>query len=83
MLCQYRNIFGKPGEGIHRYRIFGLAAVDSGLTVAVVILISLLFRINFFTVLVAAMVLAVLVHKAFCVNTPITEAIFGPSPSSG
>lgn len=82
MSCKYQNIFGKPDEGAHKYRIFGLAAVDSGLTLAAVILIALLFRVNFFAVLAAAMVIAVLVHKAFCVNTLITKAIFGPSVPS-
>lgn len=82
MSCKYQNIFGKPNEGVHKYRIFGVAAVDSGLTVAVVILIALLFHVNFFAVLAAAMVIAVLVHKAFCVDTTVNKAIFGPSVAS-
>ena len=27
-LCQYSEIFGRPGEGVHKERLFGLAAVD-------------------------------------------------------
>lgn len=77
MSCKYQNILGKPNEGPHKYRIFGLAAVDLGLTVAVVILITLAFHLNFFAVFIFAMLLAVVVHRYFCVNTTINKAIFG------
>lgn len=27
-LCKYSEVFGRPGEGVHRERLFGMAAVD-------------------------------------------------------
>ena len=29
-LCQYKDIFGKPGEGAHSYRVANVAVVDVG-----------------------------------------------------
>ena len=31
--CQYANIFGKPGQGLHQYRLFNIAIVDVLLTI--------------------------------------------------
>jgi hypothetical protein len=60
-----------------KYRVFGIAAVDTGLTVAAVIIIALIFHMNFFCVLIFALFLAIVVHRYFCVNTTINKAIFG------
>jgi len=32
-LSKYKNIFGKPGKGIHSYRFFNIAIVDVFLTI--------------------------------------------------
>ena len=61
MLCQYKDIFGKVGEGVHSYRVLDFAIVDVIATVIgaylisratkqnfIIVLISLLFYINFF-----------------------------------
>lgn len=81
-LCQFKDAFGKPGEGSHKTRIFGVAAVDLLLTVALAVLIGLWRRWGiaktalFF---VGLMVLSLLVHKAFCVETTLTKKVFGKS----
>ena len=31
--CKYKDLFGKPGEGVHSYRIFNIAIVDVILTI--------------------------------------------------
>ena len=28
MLCKYKNIFGEPKIGIHKYRLFDIAIID-------------------------------------------------------
>lgn len=33
MLCQYKDVLGKVGEGIHSYKIFGISTVDVALTI--------------------------------------------------
>jgi hypothetical protein len=67
-LCKYADVFGKPKEGAHATRALGLAVVDVGLTAV----LALFFRhkVNAFCVLM------VLVHRAFCVHTTITDLVF-------
>lgn len=66
MLCQYKNIFGVPGQGLHRYRIFGVALVDLLLTVIVAYFIG-----DFWKSLIILLLLSVLVHLLFCVDTTV------------
>ena len=34
MLCKYKDVLGKPKQGLHKYRIFNIAIVDVLLTIA-------------------------------------------------
>jgi hypothetical protein len=44
-LCKYKDIFGKPGTGVHAHRVFGLASVDVALTVLLAIVLNItIFR---------------------------------------
>jgi len=79
MLCKYKNILGKPGEGVHSYRIFNIAVVDLLLTVL------LAFIIHFFLpkypliyILIFVFLLGIVAHRIFCVRTTVDKAIFGP-----
>lgn len=77
MLCAHRHVLGKPGEGVHRFRIAGVAAVDLGLTVAVAWLISTYWRLAFWKVLAVLLLLGVLAHRLFCVDTAVDRWLFG------
>jgi hypothetical protein len=37
MSCPYANLFGVPGQGVHATRIFGIAFVDTVLTLLLAI----------------------------------------------
>ena len=41
MLCQYKDLLGKVGEGIHSYRIYNIAIVDVLLTILGAFIIQL------------------------------------------
>lgn len=94
------DIFGKPGTGVHRTRIFGFAAVDVGLTLLAAVFIVWWYRLdlavrpwllhrtgihnhiacwilNTALVFSALMVLAVVLHRLFRVNTTLNVRIFG------
>jgi len=77
MFCEYKYIFGKPKEGIHKYRLFDLAIVDVAGTIICSYIISELFKWNFLIVLFVIFVIGILMHMLFCVNTTIGVAIFG------
>ena len=72
-LCKYANLFGAPGTGLHKYRVFGLAAVDLLATLIAAWFASRWWGwrgfwgwINAFIVL---FVIGEILHILFCVNT--------------
>jgi len=42
MLCQYKNILGNVGKGIHSYRLFNIAIMDVIFTILLALVIRLL-----------------------------------------
>ena len=46
MLCKYKDILGKVGQGVHSYRLFGIAIVDVLLTILGAYIINLLKLCN-------------------------------------
>jgi hypothetical protein len=72
-LCPFSNVFGKPEEGVHSYRIMNVAVVDTLLTVLVAFIIS---RKHFWKVLVALFFAGILLHRLFCVRTTIDKLLF-------
>lgn len=82
MSCQYKDIFGKPGEGIHSLRIpipglkNGIALVDTLLTLIAAYLIGQYYRMKTLHILAlffALMILGIIVHRLACVETPLTK----------
>ena len=47
-ICNYKNILGKPNEGVHSYRIFNLAIFDILATIFAGYLISYFYKKSFF-----------------------------------
>ena len=78
-LCQYQNLFGVQNQGIHSYRIFNIAIVDLFLTILAAIIIGNYWHLmpnklcNFSVILVLLLILSVIVHKLFCVQTTLTN----------
>ena len=78
-LEKYKDIFGKPGKGIHRFRVCNLAVVDILLTflLAKVIQVGLFPYISYPVVLLCTFVLGIFMHLLFGVQTPIQKFLFG------
>lgn len=75
-MCQYKDIFGKPNEGAHKHRLFGVAAVDLIGTVVISYLIARWLKKSFWLIFIIAMLLGVFLHKLFCVDTALNKKIF-------
>lgn len=75
-LCEYKNIFGTPGSGVHSYRVFDIAIVDVLLTVIVGIFISKIFNISVTYTLIGLFILSIIMHRLFCVRTKIDRLLF-------
>ena len=80
-LCQYKDLFGKPREGSHKYRIpfIDLALVDIALTVLAGFLAVKFTEFSPISVFIFLLILAIVSHKIFCVDTALNVALFGPS----
>ncbi len=81
-LCKYKNILGKPNEGIHSVRLFNISIMDVLLTIILGILIQLFLMrvchiyIDLFIILFILFSLGILLHRLFCVRTTIDKLLF-------
>ena len=76
-LCPYKNIFGKVGEGPHKYRLFGFAIVDTVATLVLAFIITRYTKQDPTLVFVALVLLSIIVHRAFCVESTLTKLALG------
>ena len=78
MSCQYKNIFGELGKGVHSYRIFDIAIVDVLFTVIAGYLIHLyiLPQYNTIYILFFLFLLGIILHRLFCVRTTVDKILF-------
>ena len=74
--CPYRYIFGRPGEGVHSYRLFGLAVVDVIATIVGALLAAWTFRWNIWITLVGFFLAGIIAHRLFCVRTTVDKILF-------
>jgi hypothetical protein len=75
-LCPYKDIFGKPNEGVHAYRIFDIAIVDLVSTIAAAYVISMYSKQDFKLILLILIILGIILHRLFCVRSTIDKFIF-------
>jgi hypothetical protein len=78
-LCQYKNILGEVGEGVHSIRFLNMAVVDVLLTILGSYLLSLNFNWDFWITLVVVFTLGIILHRLFCVRTTIDKLLFNNS----
>lgn len=76
-LCRYRHLFGIEGKGVHSYRLFDIAIVDTLLTILGSWIISAVLRKPFLIVFFAVLILGTILHRLFCVKTTVTKWVFG------
>jgi len=74
-LCKYKDMFGKPNEGPHSYRIFNIAIVDTLLTIIIGYLIAKFFKLKLLHVLIFLFILGTITHKLLCVETTLTKLL--------
>jgi hypothetical protein len=74
--CQYKDLFGRPREGAHAYRLFDVAVVDVVATIVVAFIIARVFGFVFWKSLVTLFLLGIISHRIFCVETTVDKLIF-------
>lgn len=75
-LCRYKNIFGEPGTGIHKYRVMNIAILDVIVTLLIAFILSKLFRHTFLFSLAYLILLMIIIHRVFCVRTTTDKFLF-------
>jgi uncharacterized membrane protein len=75
-LCRFKDVFGRPREGAHAYRVFDIAIVDVAATVIVAYLIARIFGFAFWKTLVTLFIVGIISHRAFCVRTTVDKWLF-------
>lgn len=74
-LSDYKFVFGMPGEGVHAYRLLGLAAVDVGLTLGAAVAVSYAAGLPLWQTVLGAFGLGVAAHWLFGVPTAANVAL--------
>lgn len=79
-LCEYKDIFGKPREGVHSHRIpyIDIASVDFFGTIIIAIIIAILGGYSIIKTTIYSFILGIILHKLFCVDTKLNKLIFEP-----
>ena len=78
MVCKFKNIFGLPKEGVHKYRIMNIAVVDVILTIIAAYIINIYIypTINVSNILFWLFILGIFFHRLFDVRTTIDKILF-------
>jgi len=69
IFSKYKNIFGKVGEGVHKYRFLNTVMVDYYLTICFAMLLTYITDIPFILTTVSLLLLSILFHYLFGVET--------------
>ena len=75
-LCKYKDIFDKPGCGVHRHRLFNIAIVDVVMTLVMGCIISYTFSYSLLIVTIILFIMGIVLHRMFCVRTTIDKILF-------
>jgi hypothetical protein len=72
-LCEYKDIFGKPREGSHSYRVLNIAIVDVFATFLLAGVLSRVMSISIILVFIILVIISIPIHKMFCVDTTLSS----------
>lgn len=70
------DIFGKPGEGVHSYRLCGVAIVDLVLAVLLGVAVARGTGISLPAGIVGVLLLGIIVHHVLGVRTAVDRTLF-------
>lgn len=74
--CKYKNIFGKPNEGLRIYRIFDIAIYDTIIVIIIGLLFSYFTGYNIWITLAILFISGIIAHRFFCVRTGVDKMFF-------
>ena len=75
-LCKYKDLFGKPNEGLRKYRIAGIAILDTLVVLLIGIVFSYMTGTPLLPTLAVFFISGIIVHRMFCVRSGIDRILF-------
>jgi uncharacterized membrane protein len=69
-------MFGIPGEGLRKYRIFDIAIMDTAVVIVFGILISYFTGYNLWITLAVLFISGIIAHRIFCVRSGVDKMLF-------
>jgi hypothetical protein len=75
MLCEYKDLLGVPGQGVHTH-FMGVAWRDIVATIVGGLVFALVFKFNVLYTIIAAFIIGILFHRLFCVRTTVDKILF-------
>ena len=75
-LCKFKHFFGKPNEGVHKFRIFNIAIIDVIFVIIFAVIISKYFKISLLYTIIGIFILGIIIHRLFCVRTTVDQILF-------
>ena len=75
-LSKYKNIFGAPGTGVHKYKFKGTAIVDYFLTIAGAFIITYFTDIPLVITTIGLFLIGIVLHYLFGIETLVLKFIF-------
>ena len=77
MSCQYANILGIPGKGIHKFRLGNVAIVDLVLTLILALGLSYIPGSPPFTIwIIILLLLSMVLHALLCTDTSVNKWLY-------
>jgi hypothetical protein len=77
MLCRYKDLLGKVGEGAHSYRIANIAIVDVIMTIVAAFVLHFVYPMySVLSIAIVLFLLGIILHRIFCVRTTIDRLLF-------
>jgi hypothetical protein len=77
MFCQYRDVLGKPNEGIHATRIPIIDVALWDLVGMIILIVILSHYISTWSAILVVSLGTIFLHYLFCVNTRVNTMLFG------
>ena len=76
--CKYKDSLGKPGEGLHSYRILDIAIMDVLFTILLAKFIQyyIMDTYSFWPIFICCFISGIILHRIFCVKTTLDKLLF-------
>jgi hypothetical protein len=75
-LCKYRDLFGAPNTGVHKYRLFGIAILDVAVVIVFGIVIANWAKTPLWATLAILFISGIVIHRLFCVRSAVDRMLF-------